>query len=88
MPIDPWLADRFESVRDIPSFQAALADPQHAAALAEFLRDPAPWTPPEGVTVESGIAEGPHGQVPLRIVRATASPPPRARCCGCTAAGS
>jgi acetyl esterase/lipase len=66
MPIHPWLAERFELIRDIPSFEAALADPQrYGAAIAGFLRDPRPWSPPNGVTAEDMIA----GTVPLKVVR-------------------
>ena len=66
MPIHPWLAERFELIRDIPSFDAAVADPaQYGERLAGFLQDPTPWSPPAGVTAEDGSA----GRVPLKIVR-------------------
>lgn len=66
MPIHPWLADRFELIRDIPSFEAAQADPQrYGAALADFLQDPRPWTPPTGVSVDNAAA----GTVPLKVLR-------------------
>jgi acetyl esterase/lipase len=66
MPIHPWLAERFEAIRDIPSFDAALADPQrYGAALTEFLQDPAPWSPPSGITAEDALA----GTVPIKMVR-------------------
>jgi acetyl esterase/lipase len=74
MPIDPWLADRFVPIRDIPSLDAALRDPRYAPAFMRYLQDPAPWTPPEGVTVEGAAADGPHGPVPLRVFRPAADP--------------
>lgn len=50
MPIDPWIAERFELIRDIPSFDAA-RDPRHAERFARYLQDPAPWAPPPGAAV-------------------------------------
>jgi acetyl esterase/lipase len=66
MPIDPWIAERFELIRDIPSFDAA-RDPRHAERFARYLEDPAPWAPPPGVAVRDAVAEGPHGPVPLKM---------------------
>lgn len=74
MPIDPWLADRFELIRDIPSFDAALSDPALGARLMRYLEDPAPWTPPAGVTVEDRVLDGPGGPLPLKVFT-PASPP-------------
>ncbi len=69
MPIHPWLAERFELIRDIPSFAAALAEPErYGQRLAGFLRDPEPWTPPAGVTIEDGTARG----VPVKVFRPVA----------------
>jgi acetyl esterase/lipase len=70
VPIDPWLAERFESIRDIPSFDAARSDPQYAARLMQYLQDPEPWSPPQGVTVEDRDADG----VPVKVFRPAGSP--------------
>ena len=40
MPIHPWLAEKFELIRDIPSFDAALSDPQFGARFMSYLEDP------------------------------------------------
>ena len=70
MPINPWLADRFELIRDIPSFDAALADPRYGANLAAYLEDPEPWTPPAGVAAEDEDADG----VPVKLFRPPGAP--------------
>jgi acetyl esterase/lipase len=67
VPIDPWLAERFELIRDIPSFDAALTDPDLGAGLMRYLEDPAPWTPPDGVTAEDHIIDGPGGPLTLKV---------------------
>ena len=69
MPIHPWIAERLELIRDIPSYEAAFSDPQYAERWAAFTEDPAPWIPPAGVSVEDATADGPHGPVPLRVFR-------------------
>lgn len=69
MPIHPWIAERLELIRDVPSYEAAFGDPQYAERWAGFNEDPAPWTPPADVTVEDATADGPHGPVPLRVFR-------------------
>jgi acetyl esterase len=70
LPIDPWLADRFELIRDIPSFDAALADPQYGAKLMTYLEDPERWTPPAGVVAEDQDADG----VPVKLFRPPGAP--------------
>jgi acetyl esterase/lipase len=70
LPIHPWLAERFELIRDIPSFDAALADPQYGSKLAAYLEDPEPWTPPAGVVSEDENADG----VPVRLFRPPEAP--------------
>lgn len=65
MPIDPWLAARFELIRDIPSLQTALADPALGARLQQYLVDPEPWTPPAGITSDDAMA----GSVRVRVFR-------------------
>jgi acetyl esterase/lipase len=58
MPIHPWLAARFESIRGVPSFDAARTDPGYGARLLEFLQDPQPWSRPAGVTATDADAGG------------------------------
>jgi acetyl esterase len=74
LPINPWLAEKFELIRDIPSFDAALADPQYGARLNRYLQDPVPWTPPKGVTAEDRVIDGPGGPLPLKIFRPAEAP--------------
>ncbi len=69
MPVHPWLAEKFELIRDIPSFDAAFRDPQAGARLMQFLEDPEPWTPPATITAEDHMAVGPDGAVPVRVFR-------------------
>jgi acetyl esterase/lipase len=65
VPIHPWLAERFPLIRDIPSMQAALADPALGARLQQYLVDPRPWSMPAGVEVSDERA----GSVPVRVFR-------------------
>ena len=70
MPIHPWLAEKFELIRDIPSFDAAFADPQkYGAALTAYLQDPQPWSAPKGISAEDFVAVSPGGSVPVRVFR-------------------
>lgn len=69
MPLHPWIAERIELIRDVPSFEAAFNDPQYADRWARFNEDPAPWTPPSGVSAGGATADGPHGPVALRVFR-------------------
>ncbi|CAN5274896.1 alpha/beta hydrolase fold domain-containing protein [soil metagenome] len=73
MPIHPWLAEKFKLIRDIPSFDAAFADPMYAALVMEYLQDPQPWKPPEGVVAETRSVDAPHGAVTIKVFRPTAS---------------
>lgn len=66
MPIDPWLAERFELIRDIPSFDAALGDPQYRARFMQYLEDPKPWAPPAGVVSDDRTITG---DVPVKVFR-------------------
>ncbi len=66
LPIHPWLAEKFELIRDIPSFDAALGDPQNGARFMAYLEDPQPWTPPEGVVSEDRTIAG---TVPVKVFR-------------------
>jgi acetyl esterase/lipase len=70
VPIDPWLAERFELIRDIPSFDAAFGDPELGARFMQYLQDPAPWTPPAGVTAENADADG----VPVKVFTPASKP--------------
>jgi acetyl esterase len=76
LPIDPWLAEKFELIRDIPSFDAAFTDPVLGAHLMQYLQDPEPWTPPAGVVSEDRVIEAAGGNVPIKIFRPTASTAP------------
>jgi acetyl esterase/lipase len=73
VPVHPWIAETLELIRDVPSYEAAFGDPQYAERWAGFNEDPAPWTPPAGVSVEAAVAEGPHGPVPLLVFRPEAA---------------
>ncbi len=72
MPIHPWLAEKFELIRDIPSFDAALADPQYGARFMGYLADPQQWTLPDGVLVEDRIVDSADGPVPIKVFRPAA----------------
>jgi acetyl esterase len=63
LPIDPWLAEKLELIRDIPSFEAAFGDPQNRARFMEYLEDPKPWAAPIGVTAEDRTVDG----VPVKV---------------------
>ena len=66
MPIHPWLAEKFERIRDIPSFDAALGDPQYGARFMSYLEDPQPWAPPEGIIAEDSTVDG---SIPIKVFR-------------------
>jgi len=66
LPIHPWLAEKFELIRDIPSFDAAQGDPQSGARFMGYLEDPQPWTPPEDVVAEDRTIAG---TVPVKVFR-------------------
>jgi acetyl esterase len=68
MPVHPWLADKFELIRGIPSFAAAATDPGYGARLLDYLQDPQPWSPPADVVSEIATAGG----VRLRVFRPAA----------------
>jgi acetyl esterase len=69
VPIHPWLAEKFELIRDIPSFDAALGDPKYGARFMSYLEDPEPWTPPEGIVVEDRTVDSADGPVPVKLFR-------------------
>jgi acetyl esterase/lipase len=69
VPLHPWIAEKIELLREVPSFEAAMTDPRYAERWAAFNADPEPWTPPAGVEVSDATADGPHGPVPLRVFR-------------------
>jgi len=66
VPIHPWLAEKFELIRDIPSFDAARSDPQYGARFMSYLEDPQPWTPPEGIVAEDHTVDG---SIPIKVFR-------------------
>jgi acetyl esterase/lipase len=74
VPIDPWLAGRFELIRDIPSFEAAGRDPQLGARLMEYLQDPQPWVPPAGVGIDDRVIDGPGGPLTLKVFTPSTTP--------------
>jgi acetyl esterase/lipase len=69
VPLHPWIAEKIELLREVPSFEAAMTDPRYAERWAAYNEDPEPWTPPAGVEVSDATADGPHGPVPLRVYR-------------------
>ncbi|MFJ2580892.1 alpha/beta hydrolase fold domain-containing protein [Kitasatospora aureofaciens] len=72
MPLDPFLADKVHLLDglDWPHVQS---DPQAAARLGEYLRDPGEWTAPD-VSVEDRTVPGPHGRIPIRIYTPATEP--------------
>lgn len=66
MPLHPCFADKLHLLEGMVSIEAALADPEQAPRLAEFMsRDGAPAPPDADVRDE--VTVGPHGPVRLRI---------------------
>ncbi|MCK2215688.1 alpha/beta hydrolase [Actinomadura sp. ATCC 31491] len=72
MPFHPDLAKKLEPLRGLTR-EGLAADPEAQRLFAEFVREPAPWSVPAGVTVEDLAVEGPHGPVPVRTYRAGAT---------------
>ncbi|MCX4744706.1 alpha/beta hydrolase [Kitasatospora sp. NBC_01287] len=72
MPLDPFLADKVHLLDGLDG-PDALSDPQAAARLREYLRDPGEWTAPD-VSVEDRTVPGPHGQVPIRMYTPATEP--------------
>lgn len=70
MSIHPWLAEKFELIRDIPSFQAVAEDPaRYGERFMGYLQDPSPWTPPAEITTEDVSVPGGQASVPVRVFR-------------------
>ena len=65
MPLDPFLARKAHLMEGFSYYQ--LDDPEMAARLEEYERDPEPWTLPDGVTVRDLELDGPHGAIPVRV---------------------
>lgn len=74
MPIDPYFTSRFALVEDIASYEEAHADPDKERRLQEFEAQADPWHLPAQVTVTDSAVPGPHGDVPIRVYAADASP--------------
>jgi acetyl esterase/lipase len=74
LPIDPWLVGKFDLIRDIPSFDAALSDPESGAKLMAYLQDPGPWAPPQGITSQDHDADGVRVHIFRPSLAAPASP--------------
>lgn len=74
MPLDPFLAAKVHLLDGLS--WSDLDDPAAAERFAEFERDPAPWVTPPGVDIENHTIDGPHGPVPLRSYRSSASQDP------------
>ena len=66
MPLDPHFADRLHLLEGMTSIEAALADPQLAPRLIEFMSAGEAVPPPE-VATRGDAAPGPHGPVPVRV---------------------
>ena len=66
MPLHPCFADKLHLLEGIASFEAALADPEQAPRLAEFMSQEGAQVPPEADVREEMVA-GPHGPVRVRI---------------------
>jgi acetyl esterase len=78
LPIHPWLAEKFELIRDIPSFDAALGEPQYGARFVSFLADPEPWSPPQEVHVEDHTIDTADGPLTIKVFRPAAPADDRA----------
>ncbi|WP_031064293.1 alpha/beta hydrolase fold domain-containing protein [Streptomyces sp. NRRL WC-3742] len=72
MPLDPFLADKMHLLDGLDRPDAH-SDPQSAARLREYLRDPGEWTAPD-VSVEDRTVPGPHGRIPVRIYTPATEP--------------
>lgn len=72
MPVHPWLAEKFDLIREIPSFEAAVGDPSYQERFAKYLEDPKPWTPPDGIVTQDVTIDADHGPVPVRVFRPSA----------------
>ncbi|MET8992106.1 alpha/beta hydrolase [Nonomuraea wenchangensis] len=73
MPFHPELARKLAPLRGVTREDLA-TDPEAQRLFAEYVRDPAEWSLPAGVTVEDVTLDGPHGPIPVRTYRTTDTP--------------
>ncbi len=66
MPLHPCFADKLNLLEGMVSIEAALADPEQAPRLAEFMSPEGALSPPD-VDVRDEVTAGPHGPVRVRI---------------------
>ena len=66
MPLHPCFADKLHLLEGMVSIEAALADPDQASRLADFMSQDGAQPPPDA-NIRDDAAVGPHGPVPLRI---------------------
>ena len=66
MPLHPCFADKLHLLEGMVSIEAALADPDQAPRLADFMSQGGAQPPPDA-DIRDEAAVGPHGPVPLRI---------------------
>jgi len=71
MPLDPYLTARIGAVADIGRHN--FDEPDSQTRLAEFRRDPEPWSQPPLDIVDRTVP-GPHGEVDIRVYSPRASP--------------
>src|SRR6476661_8138825 len=66
MSLHPCFADKLHLLEGIVSIEAALADPEQAPRLAEFMSQDDALPPPDA-DVRDEVTPGPHGPVRMRI---------------------
>ena len=66
MPLHPCFADKLHLLEGMVSIEAALADPEQAPRLAEFMSQDGPQPAPDA-DVRDEVAAGPHGPVRVRV---------------------
>jgi acetyl esterase len=66
MPLHPIFADKLHLLEGMVSIEAALADPEQAPRLAEFMSQAGGQAAPDA-HVRDEVAAGPHGPVRLRV---------------------
>ncbi|MFF5966435.1 alpha/beta hydrolase fold domain-containing protein [Streptomyces collinus] len=71
MRFDPYLAAKLHLMENLNFHDM---DDDMTARMAEFYRDPEPWTMPADVDTDEGEVPGPHGPVPYRLYRPSTPP--------------
>jgi acetyl esterase len=66
VPVHPVVASKFHRLEGIESFEAGLADPTTRARLDAFMSLSDAPAPP-AADVRDDVADGPHGDVPVRV---------------------